>query len=186
MVSSFLDKFFRRLRFAKVVRYIPKNSIVCDIGCSSDAFFLKNISGRIERGIGFDEEVENYRDSNLELRKIKIFREIPLEDERCDAVTMLAVLEHLTEPRLILSESWRILKPGGRLILTTPTPLAKSILEFLAFKLRLISQDEIKGHKNYFWPADVKKMLRESGFKNESIKSRYFEFFLNSLIVAGK
>lgn len=185
-MDSFLDKFLRRLRFRKVIKHIPKNSIVCDIGCGSDAFFLRSISGLIKQGIGLDEKAENYRDSKFEIKRFKIFKDIPLDKESCDVTTMMAALEHLVNLQSVLNESFRILKNGGKLILTTPTPLAKSILEFLAFKLRLIDRDEIRDHKNYFWPKDVKKMLRKSGFKEENIKSNYFEFFLNSLIIAEK
>jgi len=99
---------------------------------------------------------------------------------------MVAFLEHLDKPQLILGESFRILKKGGKLILTTPTPLAKSILEFLSFKLRLIDENEIRDHKNYFWPKDIQKMLEENGFEGKNIKSNYFEFFLNGLVVAKK
>ncbi|MFH1462560.1 MAG: methyltransferase domain-containing protein [bacterium] len=185
-MDSFLDKFLRRLRFGEVVKHIPKNSIVCDIGCGSDALFLRSISGKIQQGIGLDEKVENYRDAKFEFKKFKVFKDIPLERESCDAVTMIAVLEHLTSLQLVLNESFRILKKGGKLILTTPTPLAKPILDFFAFKLRLIDEGEIRDHKNYFWPKDIKKMLKESGFTEEDIRSKYFEFFLNSLIIAKK
>lgn len=174
------------MRFGKVTRHIPKNSVVCDIGCGSEALFLRSNSDLIKKGIGLDEKIENYSDSKFEFRKIIILDDIPLEGESCDVVTMTAVLEHLENFQSVLNESFRILKRGGKLILTTPTPLAKSILEFLAFKLRLIDQNEIRDHKNYFWLKDIKKALVKSGFLEKNIKSNYFEFFLNSLIIAVK
>ena len=41
-------------------------------------------------------------------------------DASFDAVFMMEVLEHVTEPQQALSEIRRILKPGGRLILSVP------------------------------------------------------------------
>lgn len=185
-MASFLDKLLRRWRSEIAAKHIQNNSIVYDVGCGKDAFFLKSISERICLGIGLDEEIGNFQNAKIELRKIRIAKELPFPNESCDIITMLAVLEHLSDVQAIFRESLRVLKKGGKLILTTPTPLAKSLLEVLAFKLRLIDKEEIKDHKNYFWPKDVKKMLKQIGFEEKNIKTGYFEFFLNSLIIAKK
>jgi len=37
-----------------------------------------------------------------------------------DTVTLFQVLEHIAEPQQLLDEVYRILKPGGRLIITVP------------------------------------------------------------------
>lgn len=173
------------MRYRKVIKYIPKDSIICDIGCGLDAYFLKKISYLIKYGIGFDKEVENYKNSKLELKKLEVYKNIPLKNENCDVVTMLAVLEHLLYPQEILKECFRILKKGGKLILTTPTPATKPILEFLA-RILLIDRVEIAGHKNYFWLSDIKKLLIKAGFQEENIKNYFFEVRLNNLIIAQK
>ncbi|MDP2663927.1 MAG: class I SAM-dependent methyltransferase, partial [bacterium] len=101
-------------------------------------------------------------------------------------ITMVAVLEHLSFPQKILDECHRSLKNKGKLIITTPTPPARPILEFLAFGLKLIDREEIKDHKNYFWPKEIKEMLVKAGFSENKIKSRFFEIGFNSLIVAQR
>jgi 2-polyprenyl-3-methyl-5-hydroxy-6-metoxy-1,4-benzoquinol methylase len=185
-MDSYLDKLFRWLRVREIKKYVPQNSVVCDIGCGKDFYFLKNISSFITLGIGLDEEVSNYRGQKYNLRRQKIIKEIPLESESCDAVVMAAVLEHMIFPQEILNESFRILKPGRDLILTTPAPAAKPILNFLANKVRLIDKGEIEDHKNYFSVKDIRQMLEKSGFRPVKIKSYLFELFLNNLIVAQK
>ncbi|MFH1894768.1 MAG: class I SAM-dependent methyltransferase [Patescibacteria group bacterium] len=185
-MDSFLDKFIRLLRTNQVKKHIAKGSVVCDIGCGKDFYFLKKISNKILRGIGFDEEVSDWRDEKYELIRQKISDRIPLEKESCDAVTMTAVLEHLVSPQEILDESFRVLKNGGKLILTTPTPAARPFLNFLAHHLRLIDKHEIENHKNYFDANTVRRMLKKSGFAEENIKNYFFELFLNNLIVAKK
>jgi ubiquinone/menaquinone biosynthesis C-methylase UbiE len=163
-MESLLDKFIRWWRFKKIITHIPQNSIVCDIGCGKNPYLLKKISNLIKYGIGFDKGLENYKDSKLELKNLEISKNIPLGNESCDVVTMMAVLEHLFYPQEILNESFRILKNGGKLILTTPTPISKPILEFLAYKISLIDKREISSHKNYFWLSDIKKLLAQAGF----------------------
>ena len=68
--------------------------------------------------------------------------------------------------------------------MTTPTRAAKPVLEIMAFKLHIINEDEILEHQHYYNKADVVKLASEIGFKVE--KYKFFEFFMNSLIVYSK
>lgn len=45
---------------------------------------------------------------------------IPVEDCRFDFITFNQVMEHLPEPKLVLAELYRVLKPGGKMIYTAP------------------------------------------------------------------
>jgi len=45
---------------------------------------------------------------------------LPINDEVADTVVSLSVLEHLCEPQQMLSEAYRILRPGGGLVLQVP------------------------------------------------------------------
>lgn len=45
---------------------------------------------------------------------------IPFPDQSIDFIIMMEVLEHVKEPFIAVSEIYRVLKPGGRVILSTP------------------------------------------------------------------
>ena len=46
--------------------------------------------------------------------------DIPLPDENADTLLLTSVLEHLEEPERGIAEAYRLLKPGGHVILTAP------------------------------------------------------------------
>ena len=47
-------------------------------------------------------------------------KNIPTEDNRFDFIIFNQVLEHVPEPRLVLTELHRVLKPGGKMIYSGP------------------------------------------------------------------
>ena len=150
-------------------------------------FFLKKISPIIKYGYGFDIDADNYKDSKIESKKLNFdLEKIPLQDKSVDCVIMTAVLEHLNNPENIIKEAFRILNKGGILLLTTPSIYAQPILDFLAFKLKIISKEDILEHKKYYKPSNIIKLATDSGFNKENIKYKYFELFLNILVIAKK
>ena len=99
---------------------------------------------------------------------------------------MLAALEHLACPKEILEECLRILKPEGMILITTPDISGKKILEFLSFKLGVVSPELMKEHKYYFDSQKLSDLLISSGFKKEKITITKFEFGYNLFAQAFK
>ena len=96
---------------------------------------------------------------------------------------MLAVLEHLDHPNKLLKEIYRILKIGGTLCLTTPTPFAKPVLECMA-KMRMINREEIREHKHYYTDKEMRILMKECGFFY--YRYQHFCFGMNSLVTVQK
>ena len=59
--------------------------------------------------------------TNVELRSGKL-ENLPIEDEFLDVALLILVLHHLPQPRRVLSEVARVLKPGGRLLVVDMLP----------------------------------------------------------------
>ncbi|MEW6674423.1 MAG: class I SAM-dependent methyltransferase [Nitrospirota bacterium] len=179
-----LDKLLRELRYRYFLPYIKNNSIFVDIGCGDEAIFLNQASPKIREGVGLDKFSENRIIGNIRLVSANVEKEIPLSDDYADYVSILAILEHLNHPEAVIKEANRILKKDGLLFLTVPTPASKPVLEFMAFRLKIIDRFQIADHKRYWWKKETVALLEKCGFK--IMKANYFQFIFNTRIIAKK
>ncbi len=72
----------------------------------------------------------------LELLHITEGEPLPFEDDTFDSVSLLDVLEHVADQAWTLGELHRVLKPGGRLIVTVPRRHLFSVLDIGNLKFR--------------------------------------------------
>jgi ubiquinone/menaquinone biosynthesis C-methylase UbiE len=179
-----LDHFIARMRFRAAYPHIRKGARVCDLGCGLDAAFLDYASERISYGVGVDDQVRDggagpWRRVRADIRTV-----LPLESGQFDHVVMLAVLEHLAQPEPVLREAYRILAPGGSLIMTWPSSAVDPLLKVL-HGLRLVS-DEMKldQHQKRIPVSTLQQMLHRIGFSE--FVHYTFEFGLNNLMVATR
>jgi ubiquinone/menaquinone biosynthesis C-methylase UbiE len=182
--EPFFDRVLSAWRFGKIIRHIPGNSRVLDLGCGFEGNLLRKIKDRISSGVGLDISV-NHENEDL---KIKLFahdlnEKLPFSENEFDVVTSLANLEHLEIPKKTLEEIYRVLKPEGILLLTTPSTHGKPALEFLAF-FGIVSKQEIQDHKNYFNKHNLLEYCKTIGFTSSTHK--YFQLGMNNFLTAKK
>ena len=171
------------MRLGKVLPYIEKDNVILDFGCGHQAYLHNHIKNKIKKGVGIDYDSEAYRLApNIEVKNFHFTDKLPFFDKSYDKVFALAVIEHIDIPMVskLFREFSRILKPGGKVILTTPTLVGKVILEFLAFKLGIISKEEVGDHKNII-KKDLEILAKNYGFIVEKYKT--FQLGGNSLCV---
>jgi SAM-dependent methyltransferase len=177
--EPWLEPILRHLRLHRILRCIPKNAILLDIGCGPEFVLLKALSPQLKQGFGLDFKVDPQHWHNLTIQQLVLDTQLPFADNSLDCVTMLAVLEHIEQEQAIAQEIHRVLKPGGELILTVPSIWAKPVLEFLAFQLKWVNPLEILDHKRYYTRPHLQQLLVEKvGFT--TFTHRYFQLFMNN------
>jgi ubiquinone/menaquinone biosynthesis C-methylase UbiE len=88
-----------------------------DVGCGEKPY-APLFRGLVDEHVGVDHPESVHPLSQVDV--LATAYEIPLADGSFDTVLMTEVLEHLEEPARGLAEAGRLLRPGGKLILTTP------------------------------------------------------------------
>lgn len=184
MSYTSFDRFVAWCRFRGAAPHIKPQSRVCDLGCGSGAPFLHYIKPRLIFGVGLDEHTGTSTDDKISIVRADITASLPLEADHFDYVTMLAVLEHLVEPAPVLGEAFRILRPGGSLVMTWPSSAVDPMLRILT-RIHLVCDDlGFEQHQKRLPLATLEQMLRHIGFAG--IISGKFELGLNNWLVAQK
>lgn len=97
-----------------------------------------------------------------------------------DTILLLAVIEHLSDPNLFLSQLPSLLTPNGKVVITTPTPLGIQ-LHAIGAKMNLTYRSAADEHKARYSASDLSHLLQNHGM---SVKvCRKFLIGLNILCV---
>lgn len=115
-------------RYAQFARHLPTGCVsVLDVGCADGrgGVRLKELRPTLSiRGLDCVEARLNALPAAYEGRILGLSTSIPLEDQSVDAIVAGEFLEHLypADVDKTLCEFQRVLKIGGRLLMTTPHP----------------------------------------------------------------
>lgn len=88
-------------------------------------------------------------------------QDLMLPSNSIPAISLFDVLEHLEEPTELLQEVYRVLKPGGFLLVSVP-----------AFQFLWSAEDEALGHFRRHSKASLKNLVGGEGFS--VLSTRYF------------
>lgn len=131
-------------RAALIARFA--NGKVLDVGCSQMRFNLSN-------SIGID--IVPSRNADI----LADAQYLPFRGNLFDTIVAGELLEHLQNPCHFLDEVKRVLKPGGRLIVTTPNPVCIVYIVSASLGWRSVSSEP--EHK-YLWDLELLKRFLES------------------------
>lgn len=180
---TWFDHYLADWRQEQVLMRIHRGERLIDFGCGADPVLLRKASPLIAWGIGFDYDAPNLREKNFFVRKATITDHFPLPDHTATAVSMTAVIEHFTQSDAIhlLAACKKVLIPGGRVLLTTPTPLGKYPLETVARVTPLVAKAEVFDHKQYYSKYNLAYVAAHAGL--HLIHYNTFELGGNSIAV---
>jgi ubiquinone/menaquinone biosynthesis C-methylase UbiE len=108
--------------------HLEKGNVVVDLGCGNgyDTRMLANIVGQTGKVLGVDFDVQILQEAcktaeQQNIHNIEYIQAdaeaIPLENNSCDAVRVERVFQHLKNPRKVMKEIRRILKPEGKIVI---------------------------------------------------------------------
>lgn len=162
---------------------------VADIGCGYHARFALSIAEEAAHVTAVD--VALALEVKQHARVTALTGQLPgvlaqVADGSTDVVLCVSVLEHLWDAEGALAGMYRILAPGGVLLLNVPSWRGKWFLEFSAFRLGLSPAVEMDDHKAYYDPRDLWPRLVRAGFKPSRIACFKHKFGLNTFATCRK
>lgn len=172
----FLDRIFNPLenpRQQVAVQLLKPGKRLLDIGCWDGRFLdLVHQSHLYEELYGIDlppEAIEKVRSKGYKATAVDLNNEtLPFPDNYFDSITLLAVLEHVFDPYIVIREIHRVLQPGGWLIIDVPNVASfTNRIRILLGYLPVTSGDPgwDGGHLHYFTKYALDKFLVSEGFE---------------------
>ncbi len=107
---------------------------------------------------------------------------LPFADDEFDCVLIVDILEHLHDDDGFMQEAYRILKPGGPLIINAPTVKNTSLL--MRFRHRIGMTDANHGHVRAGYRYDDVMRLVDGRFTLETYQThtKFFSKFTDTLM----
>jgi len=151
------------------VNALPPGRIL-DVGCGL-GFFLSGVAeGWEKHGQEVSKTCTDYAS-----RYCATFRgtltEAAYPPDHFDVVVSMSVVEHIPDPIPTMREMWRVLKPGGKLVLRTPNFDSGAARRF-GEKYRLL---QTPGHVTLFSDTSLRAALHDLGFSVERCEFPFFE-----------
>ena len=163
----------------RAVPYVDSGRVL-DIGCGTGEFLAWLLSLAPDwsvEGIDISETAcELAREEGLRCSVGTLFDQ-DFADGSFDLVTMWNVLEHLHDPRAVLSEVARILTPGGHLALVVPTMSSAQARRFGGRWWVL----QLPQHLVFFDHATLREHLEAVGFEVQKLTPRQLTYSRHSV-----
>ncbi|HUM05571.1 MAG TPA: class I SAM-dependent methyltransferase [Terriglobales bacterium] len=177
----------RRFTLEMVESRLAPGSKILDVGCGTG-----HLAGALMQrgydawGVDFSEGMVQYAAVHYRADRFQVgdIERIPFPDNTFDGIVCLGVMEYLSSDEKALREMWRVLKPGGVAIITTPNALcpfwycdrgllkarilARPLVRLVRRSLTAAKDLPTVTHRRFF-PGHWAKLMRSVGLKTEEV-----------------
>jgi SAM-dependent methyltransferase len=162
---------------------------VLDLGCRDGALTQAYAGGNEIVGVDADREaLAEAQKLGIETRWADLDEPLPFDDESFDVVVAGELLEHLRDPRRVVAEVRRVLRPGGTFVASVPN--AYRLKNRARFALGRKPEDD-PTHLQMFAPSDVRSLL--DGFDEQHVHfiagrlvPLHARLFANDIVFTGR
>jgi 2-polyprenyl-3-methyl-5-hydroxy-6-metoxy-1,4-benzoquinol methylase len=133
---------------------------VLDLGCRYGALTEYYAEGNDITGVDIDREALEHAKARLGIQVLwaDLDDSLAFMDETFDVVVIGELLEHIREPWQLIGQAYRVLRPGGSLVGSTPNGFRlKNRLRFLRGRHPEVDPT----HLHLFSPDDVRELLAD-------------------------
>ncbi len=180
-LSSGPDRARRQARMlGQILAGYTRPACILDIGCGDGA--ATAMAARLNPGhrvVGLDwsaDAVRQTRERGLLVLRAGAENGLPIAAESADVVIMSELIEHVVDTDATLEEAWRVLRPGGWLLLSTPNLAAWYNRALLAVGVQPVFSEvslravhgrpgrQVAGHLHMFTRRALAGLLSARGF----------------------
>lgn len=179
-MSLRVSQYLERLRMKAIRQYVSGD--ILDIGCGYGSV-VRTFGPAREDYMGIEHNLKIvhwlkkqypgysflFLDTDIDL--------IPVS-RKFDTILMIAVLEHLAHPERLIAVLPKLLKPDGRIVLTTPTPIGGWV-HTIGGGVGVFSHEAKDDHKAFYDLDSLTFLFQNAGLK--LVNHRYFMAGMNQL-----
>ncbi len=184
------EKYAREVEFARTsklfaLRMVPASPPmkVLDVGCGTGVN-AQAIAAKGHRVWGVDVSpvaIERFRARGYEGEVCNLNAGLPFADSSFDLVFASEIIEHVADTERFLAEIFRVLRSGGRLVMSTPNS-AFWVYRLLGLLGKTVSELQHPGHLRFFSKAGLIEAMTESGFTSVEAAGRHMYFIVGDSI----